>query len=112
MVDSWGGDPLDRDAIPELDAALRPRQHLVGVAQSERIEGAPDLREEVEIVVAEEQFHRVALLHADAVLAGERAAHLDARREDLLARRDDARDLLLVAAVVADVGVEVAVAGV
>ena len=66
----------------------------------------------VEVVVGEEQRHQVALFQADAVLAGDGAAHFDAELHHFVGGGDDAGELLRVAGVKEDGGVEVAVAGV
>ena len=54
--------------------------------------------------------HQVALLYADAVLAGQAAAELDAQLQDLEARDIGALQLGLVVGVVEDQRVQIAVA--
>ena len=65
-----------------------------------------------EVVLAEHQRHRARLVGADAVLAGDRAARVDARLEDPARELLGARGLALDAAVVEDERMQVAVAGV
>ena len=60
----------------------------------------------------EDQIHVRQLVEPDAVLAGDRAAGVDARRHDLAHRDVHARRLVGVGRVVGDVRVQVAVAGV
>ena len=60
----------------------------------------------------EELGHELHLLDADAVLAGDAAAEVDALVEDLVARQQDALHLLGVALVEQQDRVDVAVAGV
>ena len=64
-----------------------------------------------EIVGAEHLAHQVALLDADAVLAGEHAADLDAQPQDLGAERLGPLELARRVGVVEDQRVQIAVAG-
>src|SRR5205807_1127317 len=73
--------PWRREA--ELAATARRRKDLAGVRQTGRVERVLDAPHRGEVSRRELQRHVAVLLHADAVLAGERTARLDARREDL-----------------------------
>ena len=59
-----------------------------GIADAVGFEARAQPLHRVEVGLAEHQAHEVALLGADAVLAGERAARGDAGRQDLGAGRD------------------------
>src|ERR1700681_1328936 len=79
--------PLERmGAVGARDLAAQPRrgEHLARVRQAARVERGPQPRHRGEIRFAEEQRHRARLVGADAVLAGDRAARVDAGLEDLL----------------------------
>ena len=96
----------------ELTAPTAPREDLVGVGETRRVERVPQPGLRVEVVGHEDERHRVALLQADAVLAGQHAPGVDARAEDLVARGLHARPDPRLAGVERDQRVEVAVAGV
>src|SRR5262245_48834784 len=66
-----------------LAAESRRREHFARIAQPLRIEGAPYGKHDVQIVVREHLRHVVGFVRADAVLAGERSARVDAVLEDL-----------------------------
>ena len=92
-----------------LAAEARRRDHLARVADPERVERAAEPLEDVEVALGEHARHRARLVHADAVLAGQRAARVEAGVEDRL--RELARPLGLAGVrVVEDERVEVAVA--
>src|SRR4030095_9265132 len=76
---------------------------------SPRIDGAPHLLHHVEVVLREHARHRIALVSADAVLAGDRSASLDAVCEDLARDRFGERRLPGNAFVVADERVQIAI---
>ena len=65
-----------------LAAEARRREHLARIGESGRIERAPQALHRLEVVLGEEQRHRARLVRADAVLARDRAARVDARDED------------------------------
>ncbi len=67
----------------EFGAAVQGRKHLAGVEQALRIEGAFQALLLVEIDLGKHFRHQVALLDADAMLAGEHAAELDAAAQDV-----------------------------
>src|SRR5258705_12315775 len=67
----------------ELAAAARCGEDLSRIRQAGRIEGRLYPTHRGEVVGAELERHVAVLLHAHAVLTGERAAGLDARGEDL-----------------------------
>src|SRR5579883_3458274 len=71
----------------ELGAAIQLREHLAGVEQPVRIEGAFEALLLVEIGLGEHDAHQIALLDPDPVLAGQDAADRDAQSEDVGAER-------------------------
>jgi len=84
------------------DLAAQPRggEHLARVAQAGRVERAPDQLHGVQVVGAEHLRHVPGLVHAHAVLAGDRAAVLQAGVQDraghLLGRLGLTRHLVVV----------------
>src|SRR5260370_24966803 len=62
----------------KFGAAMQGRKYLAGIEQALRVEGAFQPLLLVEIDLAEHLRHQVALLDADAMLAGEDAAEFDA----------------------------------
>src|SRR5215212_4343478 len=97
---------------PEFGAAVELREHLAGVEQPARVEGALDPLLLGEVGLVEHLAHQVALLDPDAVLARQHAADLDAELEDVGAERLRAVQLAQLVGVVEDERVQVAVAGV
>ena len=85
---------------------------LPGLQSRCRIDRVAHLLHHVEVVVGEHPRHVVLLVGADAVLAGDRAAGLDAVGEDLARDLLGQRRLPGNPLVVADQRVQVAVAGV
>ena len=73
--------------LPELGAAVQRRHPLAGIEQSVRVERRLDPEEALELGGAELRAHAAQLLDADAVLAGDRAADVDAELEDRRAER-------------------------
>src|SRR6185312_4303122 len=71
--------------MAELGAAMQLRERLAGIEQPVRVEGAFDAKLLVEIACAEHRRHEIALLDADAVLARENTADLDAIAHDVVA---------------------------
>jgi hypothetical protein len=75
-------------------------KYLARVAQAGRVERAPDQLHGVQVVGAEHPRHVPGLVHADAVLAGDRAAVLQTgiqdRAGDLLGRFGLAGHLVVV----------------
>ena len=67
---------------------------------------------EIEIGVGEEKRHEFTFFHADAVFAGEAAADLDAIANDFGGGLHGALELLVVAEIVKNDGMEIAIAGV
>src|SRR5262245_56333772 len=67
----------------ELAAAARRGEDLAGVATVVGVEGALQGLHPGLVVGAEEPVHVLGFVDADAVLAGERAAHLQAGAHDL-----------------------------
>ena len=95
----------------ELGAAVQRREHLAGIEQALVVEGAFEPLLLVEIDLGEHRRHQVALLDADAVLAGEHAADLDAEPQDVGAERLGALELARLVGVVEDERMQIAVAG-
>ena len=71
----------------EFGTAVQGRKHLARIEQALRVERAFQALLLGEIDVAEHLRHQVALLDADAMLAGENAAELDAKPQDIRAER-------------------------
>src|SRR5712692_11456817 len=69
----------------ELGAAVQGRKYLAGVEQALGVERAFKPLLLVEIDLAEHLAHQVALLDADAMLAGQHAAEFDAAAKDIRA---------------------------
>jgi len=95
----------------ELGAAVQGRHGAAGVQEALGVEGGLETVEGLELGRAELHAHRVELLDADAVLAGDRAADLDAQFEDARAERLGTGKLFVDVRVVGDQRVEIAVAG-
>src|SRR6478672_7760451 len=96
----------------EFGAAMQGRKHLAGVEQALRVEGAFQPLLLIEIDLAEHLAHQIALLDADAVLAGEHAAKLDAAAQDVGAEGLRPCHLAGLVGIVEDQGMKIAVAGV
>src|SRR4051812_14061760 len=77
-----------------------------------RVEGVPDRDHGGEVLGGEELRHERDLLDADSVFARDAAADADALLEDLVAGVQNALDLVRVALVEEEDGVDVPVAGV
>src|SRR5438045_3258188 len=77
---------VDVDAA-EFGAAVQGRKHFSGVEQPLRVERAFQPLLGVQIDLAEHFRHQVALLDADAVLAGQYAAEFDAHPQDVGSER-------------------------
>src|SRR6188472_3661099 len=73
-----------RALVPARHLAAQPRgrEDLAGVGQVRRVERAAQRLHGVEVVVGEHPRHVLRLVHADAVLAGDGPAVLDAEVED------------------------------
>src|SRR6476646_2584712 len=65
--------------------ARRQREHLAWVEQPSRVECRLYTALLLQFFGAELHWHQVTLLHADAVLAGETAAHLHAQLQNVSA---------------------------
>ena len=85
---------------------------LPGIEQAAVVEGAFEPLLLGEIGLGEHRRHQVALLHADAMLAGEHAADLDAELEDIRAECLRSLELARLVGVVENQRVQIAVAGV
>src|SRR6266699_4440461 len=96
---------------PELGAAVQRRKHLARVEQTLVVEGAFEPLLLLEVSLGEHGRHQVALFHAHPVLAGEHAADLDAKLEDVRAELFRTLELARLVGVVENERVEIAVAG-
>ena len=99
------------DHAAELGAAAQLGEHLAGIEQVVGIEGALHAHLLVEIDLGELHAHQVALLDADAVLAGQHAADPHAEPQDVGAELLGAAQLVGVVGVEQDQRMQVAVAG-
>ena len=97
--------------VPEFGAAMQPREHLAGIEQALGIEGALEPLLLVEIGLRELHRHQIALLDADAVLAGQYAADLDAAPENIGAEFFGPLELIGIIGVVTDQRMQIAIAG-
>jgi len=93
-------------ADPDFAAAFAQGKDFAGIEGGVGIEGVVDTAHEIEVGVGEEERHKFGFFHADAVLAGERAANFDAIADDFGGGFEGALKLRGVA------GVQVAVPGV
>src|SRR5215207_5546130 len=92
-----------------LAAQARRRHDLAGVRAAVGVERAAQVLERREVVGSEHLRHVTHLVDADAVLAGQRAARVEARLEDLPRDLLGLLGLALDLRVVTDEGVQVAV---
>ena len=93
-------------------AAFTERENFAGIERALGIEGVVDAAHEIEVGVGEEKRHEFAFFHADAVFAGEAAADFDAIANDFGGGLHGALELRVVAGIVENDGVKIAVAGV
>src|SRR4051812_39606981 len=94
-----------------LGAAREAGYGLARIEPSLRVEGVLDRAESVELLGAELHAHLVDFFHADAMLAGDRAAHGDALLQHLGGKELGALQLLAVVGIEEDERMQVAVAG-
>ena len=99
-------------ADADFAAALAQREDFAGIEGGVGIEGVVDAAHEIEVGVGEEERHKFGFFHADAVLAGKRAADFDAIADDFGGGFQGALELRGVAGIVEYDGMQVAVAGV
>src|SRR5262249_25169133 len=97
---------------PDFAAHVAFWEELLGVEGAARIEGVLESGHRGEVFAGEDEGQVVAFFGADAVLAGEGAADLDAIGQDLLAGAEDPFDVAFAVAVEEHERVEIAVAGV
>ena len=95
-----------------LAAAFAERKDLSGIQRTLRIECVVDAAHEIEVGIVEQERHKLAFFHPDTVFAGEAAADLDAVTNDFGRSFQSALELLVVAEIVENDGVEIAVASV
>src|SRR5882672_11655739 len=98
------------DHAAELGAAAELGEHLAGIEQVVGVEGTFHAHLLVEIDLGELHAHQVTLLDADAVLAGQHAAHPHAEPQDIGAEFLGTAELARIVGVEQDQRVEVAVA--
>src|SRR5580658_9027091 len=80
LVGLTGGHQRMRPApyAGHLAAHSGGREYLAGIAQTRRVERAAQQLHRVQVIRAEHTGHVLGLVHADAVLAGDRPAVADA----------------------------------
>ena len=88
------------------------RKQLPGVGESGSVRGFSQVPHHRELFRPEHQLHVTDLVYSDAVLSGDRAPGLHAKRHDLGTRLLDSIHLFGVTSVEQEVGVDIAVAGV
>src|ERR1700722_2948562 len=93
-------------------AAFAEWENFPGIQRALRIERVVDAAHEIEIRIGEEKRHEFAFFHADAVFAGEAAADFDAVTNDLRGGFQRTLELFVVAKIVENDGMEIAIAGV
>ena len=99
-------------AKARLAATFAKRENLAGIQRTLWIERVVDAAHEVEVGVGEEKWHQFAFFHANTVFAGEAAANFDAVANDCGGGLHGALELLVVAEIVENDGMEIAVTGV
>src|SRR5438874_1091292 len=105
-------DPTRVDVhAPELGASVQRRKYLARVEQTLVVERAFEPLLLLEVGLGEHCRHQVALLHADAMLAGEHPAHLDAKPQDVGAELFRTLEFARLVCVIEDERMEIAVAG-
>ena len=67
----------------EFSAAVQGRKYLARIEQTFVVECAFEPLLLIEILLGEHHRHQIALFHADAVLAGQNAADLDAKPQNI-----------------------------
>ena len=90
---------------------MQPREHLAGIEQSLVIECTLESLLLLQVCLAEHFRHQVTLLDADAVLAGEHAADLDAEAQDRGAELLGPLQFAWFVGVIEDQRVKIAIAG-
>jgi len=99
-------------ADADFAAAFAEGEDFAGIEGGIGIEGVVHAAHEIEVGVGEEERHKFGFFHADAVLAGKRAADFDAIADDFGGGFEGALELRRVAGIVEHDGVQVAVPGV
>ena len=99
-------------ADADFAAAFAEGEDFAGIEGGIGIEGVVDAAHEIEVGIGEEERHEFRFFHANAVLAGERAADFDAIADDFCGGFESALELRGVAGIVENDGVQVAVASV
>src|SRR4051794_36136671 len=97
--------------LTNLEAAAAGGQDLAGVQPRIGVEEELQAADRLERLVAEQLGHQLIFLHADAVLAGDGAARLNAVGENLFAAGARLFEVARYARVEQDDGMHVAVAG-
>src|SRR3981189_2718103 len=96
-------------ADTDFTAAFAQRKDFAGIERAIGIEGVVDAAHEVEVGVGEDEWHELGLFHADAVLAGKRAADFEAVTDNFGGGLHGAFELGGIARVVEDDGMQIAV---
>src|SRR5438477_758414 len=94
-----------------LAASPRGRKDFLRIQYGIRIEGIAQPPHHFQIVIGEQQRHHLVFLHAYAVLAGERSAYRDAKRQDVARRRQRPLMLLWNPRIKKYQGMQIAIAG-
>src|SRR5690348_2758352 len=94
----------------ELGAARKGGHRLAGIEETLRVERLLDAEKTLERLGRELGTHAADLLDPDAMLAGDRAAHVDAQLEDAIAEFDRALAIARLVRVEQDQRMQVAVA--
>ncbi len=93
-------------------AAFAERENFSGIERAFWIECVVDAAHEFEIGVGKEKRHELAFFHTDAVFTGEAAADFNAVTDDFGGCFQRALELFVVAEIIENDGMEIAVAGV
>src|SRR5262245_61273233 len=102
---SLGAPCTPRGAVP-LPAAVY-RDHLARIRATVRVEHISESAHRRERLIGEDEMHVLELVEADAVFAGDGTARVHTRGHDLPHRRMNARLLVGIVGVVADIRVQV-----
>src|SRR5262249_14917798 len=97
---------------PKLRAAVQRRKHLAGIEQALVVEGAFESLLLIEIGFRKHRRHQVALLDADAVLAGQYATHFDTQPQNIGAELLGPLELARLVGIIENERMQIAVAGV
>jgi len=96
----------------DFAAAFAEREDFAGVERAVGIKSVVNAAHEIEVGVGKKKRHELGLFHANAMLAGERAAHFHAVADDFGGGLHGAFELTFVAWIVENDGMKVAIPGV